>query len=150
MSKSKPEHWPGMSKKKFHRIGKYVRRRADDLNLRDWTIHLLHEPLASDCEHAAEITVTYGRAHASISLARHFLTYEPAVQRETLVHELIHIHLDPIEARFRRRGGDGSIWAHLGDLAAGVIIDEVHHDIERATDAIAHAVALGCPLPEFG
>lgn len=125
-----------------HELDGYLRELADILHLRDWKV-LLGDgpPPESDVE--AYVRCTYGRKLARVFVASDWLRFTGEQQRHSLVHELIHIHLQPIT------------WAH--DNAADVvgvvawkILDGAHEDaIEYATDGLADAIAPLMPLPPW-
>jgi hypothetical protein len=114
--------------------GPYVRHVADLLWLRDWTLTVSPDD-PDDEETRAMIYPARSRRHATLAFAESFLDDddEPA-QRQTVVHELIHLHLQPSLVIVET--------AIEGDLRS-------HHRMmfEYGIDAIADAFAVGCPLP---
>lgn len=110
----------------------YVRRLADLMGLKDWTVEIVDEAPSNDAE--ASTVMVYGRKLARIRFSAKFLDDTPEGQRETVVHELTHLHLMPM---------DGVI----SDL-----LNEEHYRIymrfmEYGIDGIAEAWAPHLPLP---
>lgn len=120
-------------------LGEYVRAVADQLWLRDWKFHLMHEP----CEEgkAGNVVCVEGQREANISLARHFSELDPEEQRETIIHELVHCHL---EACWRMVQGD--LDEPLGKVGYYVFCDAYRRNMELAVDALAKALAPHFPL----
>lgn len=140
--KAKPDIWPGMTVKRFDKIGRYIRLIADDLGLKDWVFKLSHDPLTDAVD--ANVTVVKHRRIAWIRLHQDWRQRTREEQRHLVVHELLHIHLWYIDHRFE---WDGQIAAVLGRPITTVLEYELTRDIEQATDAIAYAVARHYPLP---
>lgn len=99
----------------------------------------MHTPC--DSQYQASIAPVYGRYHASLSLCWNWGTLTPEIQRETIVHELLHLRLLPVDSAFdhikqalskRHRAAAES--AHI-------------QSIEFAVDGIACAIAPFYPLP---
>lgn len=112
-------------------------------------MHLAHEPLHADSGTAASIDVVTGRRHAHMKLSRNWWTYDQPEQRELIVHELLHVHFDPIEEPFRHpTAGPGAIWKLLGDSTGDVVLSQLHLDIERAVAHLAEVIAPSFPLPK--
>lgn len=142
--KAREMMWPTMSRKDFARYGQYVRDRADNLGLRDWTFTLKHVALDPDDDALAMIETTYGRRFATITLGYHFHTEKPEIQRHTVVHELLHVWFDQVELPVRE--GE-AIWALVGKPAGKVLFHQVRNAVEHGVDAIATAISDGFPLP---
>lgn len=136
--------WPTMSRKRFLELGQYVRDRADNLGLRDWTLELRHVALDPDDDALACVVTTYGRRFAMITLGYNFATEKPEIQRHTIVHELLHIWFDQVERPVR---DGGAVWQLIGKPAGLVLFNEVRDAVEHGVDAIAAAIAGGFPLP---
>lgn len=134
--------WPGMPLRDFVRIARHLRHLGNELGLRDWTIVLMFEP-TDDEEDGASCGIIYGRRLAEIRLGKDFASITPDKQQHFLVHELLHIHLDPLTSL---------IEATMPDLigkAGWTILDEAQRErTEHAVDALAAAVApLLTPMP---
>lgn len=141
------ERWPGMSLARYRELGTYLRALANDLGLRDWTIHTKYTPLDEDGDDSdanAKTVVTYGRKHAMIYLARDFNRLPREEQRQTLIHELLHCHFDAIEVPLR--SGEPLAF-YIGEQQAGLLRGVVHERVELAVDGIAESIAPGFPLP---
>lgn len=114
--------------------GPYVRRIADLMCLRDWFIQLIWEG-PDEPEVAADIKCIPGRRLAYIRLGDSFLDdYTPDQQRHTVVHELVHAHLD--QAQKVAEEAMGEQWAVFRLL------------LEYGVDAIADGWAPCLPLPD--
>lgn len=133
---------PGLTKKQRAKLGSYMREIADRLNLRDWTINLLHEPIHSSEYATAQCESVYGRRWADISFCGHFAQLKPELQREVIVHELLHCHIPA-----RRDGSWHGLQQLLGMPAYTVFSDAMNQELEHVVDAIANAIAPMLPLP---
>jgi hypothetical protein len=118
----------------------YCRTIADALGLRDWTLILDYDTPALVDEHA-RIDCTYGRRRATINWGASFWQQSRSDQRNTIIHELLHIHLDQPAAVVR------DIEQQLGTFAFSVFNDNHHRETEIAVDALATAIAGRFPLP---
>lgn len=81
-----------MTDPRRQRFAPYIRRLADLMRLKDWDLAVSDENAGADNE--ADISTIFGQKRARIRLSDEFLDKEPARQRETLVHELVHCHID--------------------------------------------------------
>lgn len=117
----------------------YLRQLADMMGLRDWVIRLdmgaLEEGTMGQC------FIPYGRKLADIKLAEHDTIEE---LRETMVHELVHCHLDGI--RFPISNIRNVIGQSLYDVAS----ESTRDYVEQATQGIAREWAKTLPLPIKG
>jgi hypothetical protein len=112
----------------------YVRKVADLMNLKDWTIVISdHAPDNSDYE--ASCYIPEGRKYCTIHLSEHFLDNTPNHQRETLVHELQHCHTECLKRCVEKTVGINE-WYILQVL------------MEYCVDDTASYVAKFLPLPE--
>lgn len=122
-----------------HELGQYVREIADLCGLRDWTVRV--DVATADDNHAGECAVTYGRKFGTVRLAEDWASEEPDTVRQTVVHELLHMHTEPI------------FWAVnnaqdvLGTATFTVLEGGVRDALEVAIDGIATAWAETLPLP---
>lgn len=117
-------------------LERYVRQLADLCGLRDWKVTLEDEHPGDGCLGSCECV--YGRKVANIRLAEH-----DAIEslRHTIVHELLHPHLDPIRLPIE------NIRSTLGDPLYNVTHNGMVDAVEYATDAIASILAPMLPLP---
>lgn len=127
-------------------LAQYVRERADELGLRDWVIELSRDEPGQDDALAVVEAIT-GRKKAVVKVCPDFRALSPAEQRNTIIHELLHCHLWPIE-----EVGDsldvalshGQWMQHKGN---------VHLAVEYACDGLATAIdelfdLVPWPVPE--
>lgn len=133
---------PGLTKQQRRRLGRYIRQIADQLNLRDWAFTVMHEPLHSTDRALAACTITFGRHHAELEFGAHFAECSPEVQREVVVHELLHCWIPA-----SRPGGLWGLEELVGRPAALVACEAYREQQELATDGIANAIAQMFPLP---
>jgi hypothetical protein len=119
------------------RVCAYVRCLADEMGLRDWTVHVLDDP-PDDRRKVAEADCVYGRKRINISLSDQFFRLDsekgPDGQRQTLVHELIHAHLAPMHLLLHRILPDAQWEAYQLPM-------------EYAVDGMAEGWARHLPLP---
>lgn len=121
-------------------LGQYVRDLADMMGLRDWHLLLLNEP-TDNPEHAADIDVVYGRRAACIRFHADWAQADPSELRCTVVHELVHCHLNPM------RNVLDNIENAVGKMVYDPTYNALTDYIEYATDAISTAWAESLPLP---
>lgn len=129
-----------MNDQQHRHFSRYVRDIADRMRLRDWTVTLSDEH-PDDKEADADARVTYGRRCLTLRLARDFAVESPEDQRHTVVHELIHAHLFPIDWTVN------SIGNHLPLAALDILKGALSDDIEVGVDALADVIAPFMPLP---
>lgn len=138
-----------MSKKKgiLHgdrdELGKYLRKLADVMGLRDWDIQLVDDA-PSDGGAAASIWVVYGRKRAEVRFTHDWSANTPEQLRYYAVHELVHCHLD---------GGFevvNNLELTIGKPLHAVTWNFMKDHIEHATDGIAMAWAETLPVPVKG
>ncbi len=129
-----------LTKRERRHLSGYLRDLADELNLRDWVIVLLHDPVPMSDPALASARITYGRHSVSIDFDVGVVRGDPQLLREICIHELLHVH---IPARVPLYGVDELI----GRPAALVYAETLNERYERATDAIANAIAPKFPLP---
>ena len=71
----------------------YLRQLANMIALKDWRIEIREEP-PEHREADASIRLIYGRKFAIIAMSESFLNLSPEDQRKSLIHELIHCHVE--------------------------------------------------------
>jgi len=84
------------------------------------------------------------RRHVTIWLPRDFPTVDPAEQRQTLVHELLHVPVCDIRDYLTDVLPD-----LLGKPASLAITEHVRHVEELAVDQVAEAIATLLPMPPW-
>jgi hypothetical protein len=115
-------------------VGEYLRAQADRLGLRDWTFEFKHEPAADHL--AGTIEATFGQRVAYIKLAHNFRDLEGVEQRETLIHELLHVHRESIRHYF------DEVLPDLIGRPAFIAVTQAYRVLdELATDAVAQSIA---------
>jgi hypothetical protein len=120
----------------------YVRWVADELELRDWTINLSAELPPEGCH--ALVTSTYGRKLATIKFEDDFRSLDPEQQRHTVVHELVHCHLESATNIVLN-----DLEEYLGKTADQVFWNGFKRQIEYGVDGIASAIAKHMPLIDW-
>lgn len=120
----------------------YIRWVADEMELRDWTFELMREPAPPDAW--GRTVLTYGRKLAQIYVCEEFRTLAPEKQRQCIVHELVHAHLE---------GATNMVFNDL-DRHLGAQSDEIfgagfRRHIEYGVDGLADALAKHLPLIEW-
>jgi hypothetical protein len=120
----------------------WLRDAADRLGLRDWVVEVSDDP----CEEGsyATVTCTSGARHATVKLAADFHDEPLPLQRQVLVHELLHCHLDALSS-IVTEDLDGQV----APAVLGVVSSSFERQLEFATDAIAVAIAPSFPLPTW-
>jgi hypothetical protein len=113
------------------RYGGYCCFLRDKLCLRDWQL-LLSEEQPSGENSIASIEPIYGRKFATLRMSEGFLNDTPSEQRHTLVHELLHCHLAPLQRLIE---------------ANNEMTQAYKMAIEYAVDGLADAIAPLLPVP---
>lgn len=109
----------------------YVRRIADMIAMRDWTVAISEEAPSGD-DSIASVNCCDGRKVATLRFSNGFFFDTRAEQRQTVLHELIHCHFAPFyETAKRKTRGDATI----------------HMLMEYAVDGLADGFAPLLPLP---
>lgn len=133
-------------KKKYRKLGRYIRVVANQMGLRDWYFELVPEaPNVPDREDGA-ITAgscepLYGRKRARLRFPESFFDETPQDQRVIVVHELLHCHFVPIQWSVQNVSGliPGEAW-HVYSAS-------VSDEMEKHVDAVSTAWAETLPLP---
>ena len=115
---------------------------ADEMELRDWTIVLSDKPAPEDA--LGYVKVTYGRKLATIDLTPDFRDCDLEEQRHTVVHELVHCHLEPATNMVLN-----DLEEPLGKQADQIFWEGFKRQNEYAVDALASAIAKHMPLIDW-
>lgn len=129
--------------KEAHRVlVNYVRMIADRMGLKDWQFGI------SACEPqqgAIASTEVWGDSMtATVCIGSTFWKYGPRMQREVLVHEVIHWHTDKFY-----KSGRSIFQKTLGREAYELALDQFRAFHELTVDAIASAWARELPLIDW-
>lgn len=115
----------------------YIRKTADLMDLRDWRIELNDDHPDDDC--GATVQVLENRRLAKVSVSEG--TETPENLRHYIVHELVHLHLWPIDQSTE------SIIGALGSTSYSVFSMSHRNAVEQAVDAVACVISPHLPLP---
>lgn len=137
--------------KRRHReaLGHYVRYIADEMGLRDWTFEVeigcpdVELPWGTEPA-LASIECVDGQKFATITFAEGTKGMPKAHVRHTVVHELIHAHLNPACELVRVDAKDGFSQATYEMLMASF-----RRSVEFAVDGLADALAPHMPLIDW-
>lgn len=131
-----------MSKRDRKALLNYIRWAANELELRDWTITLDRAPCASNL--MGHVHCTNGARDLQIAVNADFKDYTPEEQRETIVHELVHVHWDPCWKMVQSDLGDA-----LGKPVYYVFCDSYRRAMEYGVDGLAKAIAKHLPVIQW-
>jgi hypothetical protein len=131
-----------VKKKQRKALGAYVRYIANELNLRDWTIHICHAPAEEG--RAGGCRCTDGMREATLWFGWNFCDLDAEEQRETVVHELLHIHHDGCWKMVQTDLAEA-----LGAPTYHVFCDSYRRSMEFMIDALAKAIAPKLPLIDW-
>lgn len=127
-----------LSKRDRKELGRYLRWVANEMELRDWTVALAHEPCSADAEgHASCVD---GQRHITVSVNEHFRDSPPEDQRETIVHELIHAHHSGCWRMVQTDLAEA-----LGKPVYYVFCDSYRRAMELNIDALSKTIAKHMP-----
>lgn len=131
-----------MTDREWEELTRYIRWVANEMELRDWTIEVLRTP--SEEGTYATIFPTFGRKIATLKLDPNFRTYDAEIQRHTIVHELVHCHLEPAANMVYK-----DLEEYLGKQTDQVFWNGFKRQIEYGVDGLASAIAKHMPLIEW-
>jgi hypothetical protein len=120
----------------------YIRDVADRIGLRDWQFDLARD-VVPEKNRIAQVEVWGDSVTATMWIGESFWKYGPRMQREVVVHELIHCHTD----RLYRRARD--VARNLGREAYMIALDSFDQQHEFAVDGIAAAWARMLPFIDW-
>lgn len=136
----RPRH--GWTKARREALVAYVEQLMAVLKLSEWHVTI---DLASDSGDAyAQVHLVIAQQNATLELSPSFLDFDPVCQRDTLVHELLHLHLNPIADLSSQLLGDALDGPLVAMHERGVL-----HDIEGRVDVLACAVGALLDPPDF-
>jgi hypothetical protein len=118
----------------------YIKQLADLLGLEGWEIIVDKKP-ANKGEYA-NISAVYGQRRAVLRLAKNHADWTPECVRSTLVHELMHCHLEPISQL-----AHDLLAVTAGERSLAVANTALSFLLEQTVDNISTAVARAMPLP---
>jgi hypothetical protein len=140
-----------MKKKEKQALGNYIRAMADLLWMRDWDFDVYYEKpetperSADDQEWGASVEQTRHRQHAAITIPEDFRTnpaYEGIKGKQTIAHELIHMHWarcwDMIRVDLRNLDG-------MSQTTYDLFVANYERNMEYGVDALAYAFAEFMP-----
>ena len=110
----------------------YIREVADQMQLRDWQIFVSNKRAGEG--RRARVFFPGGRKVATIWLSKNFLRSAPEEQRQTVCHELCHLHFAPMHT---------PTWEALPEAARPFYVNA----LELGVDALAEVLAPFLPLP---
>lgn len=120
----------------------YTRQLAVAMGLGGWHIEESADPASEGC--LAEIEPTYGQRHAKLALCATWEELPKEEQRNTIVHELLHVALAPLsQLAF-------DIVEALDEGAAKTARASLNLSEEYIVDALAEAWSPYMPLPGGG
>jgi hypothetical protein len=131
-----------MTKRDRAALGRYVRWVADHMELRDWTLTLGYDECEDHLEASAHCT--YGQRHLAIEFNERFRSRPAADQRETVVHELVHAHLDVCWKMVQTDLAEA-----LGKPVYYVFCDSYRRAMEYSVDALSKTIAPHMPLIDW-
>jgi len=131
---------PFKNEQHYQDLRAYVREMADRLELRDWTT-FLHREVQTTGEYTASMSCTYGRKFVHIYIAESFFEMTLEAQRQTIAHELIHVHF------YGWRWAFNNLQKILSGTTFAIVENSIRDQEELAVDAMADAIARYLPLP---
>lgn len=123
------------------RLGAYIRDIADLMQLRDWTVVMM-STAPDNPKLFAAVERLHGRKWANFYIQDDWTHATPERMRQTVVHELLHLHIDPAV-----KGTLNAVADQVTPAVSEVITNVMDERVEYAVDAIAEAWAMSLPLP---
>lgn len=136
-----------MKKKQKKAVKAYIAGIAGRMGLTDWCFLLSveeQEVHGEGLNTLAWVSTTPGRRHAVVHIGPDFADLSPETQRMTIVHELIHCHLAPMQDQV-----ENDLEPHLGRAADQLFSDSFRRNLEFSVDAMATAWAEDLPLIDW-
>lgn len=135
----------GMTDAQYAVLRAYVRQLADAMLLADWELNVSRDGPEHD-DAWADVAVSRVERHARIRVdatGGWWTTHNSQDERrEHVVHELLHIHLDPIDKLMRR------LAEHMPDDPLVKFLAEMHRDsVEVCVQTLSRVMAPLLPLP---
>lgn len=120
----------------------YIGELAELMGLKDWAIEVNETPINVP-EQNAHMECVYGRRLGVLRLNVAWPARKPEAQRQSLVHELVHCHLDALCQLV-----ESDIQGVLGQQAYDLLFKAHRRTLEYAVNDIARAWAASLPLPK--
>lgn len=114
-------------------LQKYINILAEMLDLGHWDIFLTHESAKDDTN--ASIHPVYGRHVAALSVNKGWFSYSREVQRNTILHELLHVVHNRQTEVIRTTHQINAVWTTF------------ERETELMVDGLANALEDLFPLP---
>jgi len=124
------------------RWAKYILWCAVELELRDWSLTIASGPCIEE-DAIAQVKPVYGRKLATITLAPGFEYRTREEQRQTIAHELIHLHWHGAREVMRV-----DVCQQMSQAVYDVADSAYVRAMEYGVDALADAIAKHLPLPD--
>lgn len=134
-----------MTKRQQRSIMRYVHEVAPLLGIgRGWVFVVHRDPPANpDC--IGHCACVFGQRVAHLRFSAEFLDCPPEDQRETILHELLHVVHAVTQDQVQH-----VLANHMPKEAHAVFADLFNHAHEYAVDSLAVAIAPLFPMPELG
>src|ERR1044072_1763295 len=111
------------------------------MHLRDWRIEVKVPREAEDGDKAlARCHPVFGRRYATITFNPEFETLDQPEQRDTVAHELVHVHLAAIQSQV-----ENDLERILNDDADAMFFRNARRNLEYGVDALAGVIAPTLP-----
>ena len=125
----------GWSEPRRRYILNYLSKLQMIMRLADWEIKVSFDTIADD-DCYAEVKPEKDQRRAELLFGRQFFLSTPADQRQTLVHELMHLHLVNMEEM-----AAGAITNAVDESAMRAFDGAFSCEVERTVDSIADIIA---------
>jgi hypothetical protein len=119
-------------------VAPYIRYLADHMNLADWKFRVV---LGDLLDSLATVSVVPNRQFATITVGDGFFGATEHDQRHGLVHDLVHLHLEP--SRRTVDNVEPTVTQPTFQVLKGCHDDS----LEGAADRLACAIAMGLLMP---
>jgi hypothetical protein len=120
-------------------VSSYIKVLLNEMHLWGWRV-ILH-PDQPDTENDARISTCDDRKIAHLYLADDFFTFDRDQQRQTLVHEMLHLHESGPSDIVRK-----DLSKHLGQSTYDVVWANYARQCEFMVDELANVIAPFMPL----
>lgn len=131
-----------MKKRDRAALAAYIRQLGGMMELRDWVLELADEPC--DPTKGAHVFIPYGHRTAIVSVPPDFRTVDRYEQRERIVHELVHCHIEVMVCTVQQ-----DLESHLGRQSDSLFWRGFNRQMELSVSSLARSLAKHLPLIDW-
>lgn len=132
-NEAKPDDVLPFTSEQCDMLQQYIWDIRDMLDMHHWDIYLTMAPSSDDAN--ASIHPVYGRHSAGLSVNKKWFDFSPEVQRNTIIHEILHVVHNRQTEMIRTTRQQSGVWTAF------------ERETELMVDHLANAIDQFFPLP---